>query len=562
MSLCATHRLSPLPPLQPALESYRQQAEAVHRGATMSTEDRVLSPKKAFKFNAFRFKSLDLEAFLEEENTFRMTKEDEGNYLDELVAVDDGDLEIEEVCDEETLSQLEEGYNALRQEQNLEERIDTLQSPTPMKTHDNEPIIPLQTRSQRRNAARTARKREIRHQESTNRNVQGNITKNAAHKASQARHLVVNFDIGSLPISNPSWTGLKELPRAQLPKPSELKKLNWDGKTTTLLVDRRDRIWVVLGAGINDRSWNGVVDGATKAIAKFHQNAGLSPKDFCNRRSGNRYSTIHKGPSFGGGQKRPANMSIKKKKTKVAMKELQENQCIQRILGHTGTLYKTFGYKLAMESRDCLRTLTKQFPDIEPPKYPSPDGPYWAAFTVNSANQGPSEPQVVTKIHTDFGNYARSWCAVTAFGNFNADLGGHLVLWNVGLAIRFPAGCTILFPSALITHSNLPVQPGETRYSIVQYSAGGLFRWVANGGMSDKDFLSKATPGQLAKREQARKDRAKAGLRKYTRLFELEGGDYKGERLADESELSSIGESSDEEDDRPSKRVKIELIVV
>ncbi|KAF9070523.1 hypothetical protein BDP27DRAFT_1195270, partial [Rhodocollybia butyracea] len=57
----------------------------------------------------------------------------------------------------------------------------------------------------------------------------------------------------------------------------------------------------------------------------------------------------------------------------------------------------------------------------------------------------------------------------------------HLVLWNLKLAIRFPPKSTVLFPSALITHSNIPVQGHEERHLIIQYSSGGLFRWRYNG---------------------------------------------------------------------------------
>ncbi|KAF8495256.1 hypothetical protein F5888DRAFT_1615859, partial [Russula emetica] len=58
-------------------------------------------------------------------------------------------------------------------------------------------------------------------------------------------------------------------------------------------------------------------------------------------------------------------------------------------------------------------------------------------------------------------------CSVTPLGNFNPDLGGEFVLWNYGLVIHFLPDSTILIPSALLLHSNTPVQPSETCYSIV-----------------------------------------------------------------------------------------------
>ncbi|SJL00827.1 uncharacterized protein ARMOST_04141 [Armillaria ostoyae] len=71
-------------------------------------------------------------------------------------------------------------------------------------------------------------------------------------------------------------------------------------------------------------------------------------------------------------------------------------------------------------------------------------------------------------------------------------MGGHLVLWDLKLVIEFPPGSCILLPSALLEHSNLPIQDGEHRSSFVMYSAAGLFRWVENDMMSDAEFLSTA----------------------------------------------------------------------
>jgi hypothetical protein len=92
--------------------------------------------------------------------------------------------------------------------------------------------------------------------------------------------------------------------------------------------------------------------------------------------------------------------------------------------------------------------------------------------SINLGFQSTSHP------HTDEENLAQSWCSVTPVGLFNAKQGGHLVLWDLGLAIDFPAGSTALIPSALILHSNTSIQDRETRFSIVQYVGGGLFRWA------------------------------------------------------------------------------------
>ncbi|KAK1228872.1 hypothetical protein PQX77_008082 [Marasmius sp. AFHP31] len=70
----------------------------------------------------------------------------------------------------------------------------------------------------------------------------------------------------------------------------------------------------------------------------------------------------------------------------------------------------------------------------------------------------------------------------TSIGTY--EVGGHLILWDLGLALQFPPGSTVLLPSASIAHSNVPVADDETRTSFTQYTAGGLLRWVDCGGCS------------------------------------------------------------------------------
>jgi hypothetical protein len=104
--------------------------------------------------------------------------------------------------------------------------------------------------------------------------------------------------------------------------------------------------------------------------------------------------------------------------------------------------------------------------------------PFNSVFTAATYNLG---PETVSVPHWDFANLPFGLCAITAIGNFNPTKGGHIVLKECKLVIEFPPGSTILIPSAIIEHSNVPIAKGEKRYSFTQYSAGGLFRWVDNG---------------------------------------------------------------------------------
>jgi len=122
----------------------------------------------------------------------------------------------------------------------------------------------------------------------------------------------------------------------------------------------------------------------------------------------------------------------------------------------------------------------------------------------------------------DQGNLSFGWCSITALGQFDPCRGGHLILWDLGLVIDFPPGSTILIPSALVQHSNTVIQPGEKRYSLTHYAAGGLFRYVKNGMCSDKTFMKEATEAELKQREEDRQQRWSDGLGLFSKMSEFE----------------------------------------
>ncbi|KAF7293279.1 hypothetical protein HMN09_01206800 [Mycena chlorophos] len=101
-----------------------------------------------------------------------------------------------------------------------------------------------------------------------------------------------------------------------------------------------------------------------------------------------------------------------------------------------------------------------------------------SVFAAATFNLGPN---VWTFKHRDVLNLPFGWCAITALGDFDHTKGGHLVLWDLKLVVQFPAGSTILIPSATLAHSNIPVGKDEHRASFTQYTAGGLFRLIDNG---------------------------------------------------------------------------------
>ncbi|EPQ59938.1 hypothetical protein GLOTRDRAFT_27824, partial [Gloeophyllum trabeum ATCC 11539] len=127
------------------------------------------------------------------------------------------------------------------------------------------------------------------------------------------------------------------------------------------------------------------------------------------------------------------------------------------------------------ELHDYYGTMLQDLKDRDPRLRTPFEFSPWASCCFNMGKQ------VCTYRHRDHLNCPFGWCSITALGHFDPRKGGHLVLWDLGLVVQFPPGSTIFIPSALVRHSNLPVQPGETRYSFVQWSTGALFRWAELG---------------------------------------------------------------------------------
>lgn len=98
-------------------------------------------------------------------------------------------------------------------------------------------------------------------------------------------------------------------------------------------------------------------------------------------------------------------------------------------------------------------------------------GSFFCATTLNLG------PQTSTRPHRDSKNLVGGLCAVLALGNFDHRQSGHLILHELKVVLELKAGDLVFFPSAGITHSNSGLRAGETRYSIVQYTAGQNFNY-------------------------------------------------------------------------------------
>ncbi|KAI0349137.1 hypothetical protein OH77DRAFT_1533394 [Trametes cingulata] len=259
------------------------------------------------------------------------------------------------------------------------------------------------------------------------------------------------------------------------------------------LVDQKDRVFGVLAGRPRD-------EDAWGEIQRQLLTGGKHPE----HRRGT-YATVTAGISYGGGQTCPANFTHSGKEQSV-VERLLSNDAVRRIAGFGDSCLKLFAPQLHAYYGTTLKTLQKSNRDLRR----NFEDNVFAAATFNLG------PRVVTVVHTDHMNIPAGWCAITAICNYDPQNGGHLLLWDLKLMIEFPQGALILIPSAILSHSNTNIGANESRYSFTQYSAGGLFCWVACGCMSQKNFFRDGQTYSVAG-----KDRWQQGLTMFSTLEEF-----------------------------------------
>jgi len=142
-----------------------------------------------------------------------------------------------------------------------------------------------------------------------------------------------------------------------------------------------------------------------------------------------------------------------------------------------------------------------------------------SVFPASTFNLGPN---TVTLDHIDYANVAYDLCCISALGNYNPDKGGHMILFDLGLMIRFPSGSTILIPSSVLRHGNTPIATQETCMSFTQYCAGGLFCWVQYGFQMQKDLLKQEGGAALKEViDQEWAERCNHGISLFSKVSEL-----------------------------------------
>ncbi|KAJ6541962.1 hypothetical protein B0H10DRAFT_2392114 [Mycena sp. CBHHK59/15] len=331
-------------------------------------------------------------------------------------------------------------------------------TPMPIDPADDPDLTPLVHNVHRRwrleKAVARRRKRRRRAAPHTPFERRPNLHRSQVHREQPPETL--NIDAGDLPVSSGgAWTGKRSKEKRRLFNLPELramkcKVIQWNGRPK-LILDARGRIVAILIGRPEDVDWDTVVDEAVREIHHARKK-GVRLRVFKPARPSHRrgqFSVFAAGVSFGGGQKSRCTLSSAK------APEKQE-------------------YPSA-----------RWFPiEFEPGLIHNFSNSIFPTVTFNCG------PDMVTFDHRVSLNLANGLCGITCGGDFDHSVGGHIYLKQLKFVIEFPSGSSILIPSGCVNHGNTPLQPGETRTSMTQYAAGGLFRWVAYGFQSAKSLLS------------------------------------------------------------------------
>ncbi|KAJ6478210.1 hypothetical protein C8R45DRAFT_933970 [Mycena sanguinolenta] len=331
-----------------------------------------------------------------------------------------------------------------------------------------------------------------------------------------------SFDASTLPTAHGAYGGKAESkPEKQGRTVSHtlkellglgLQLIRWNGIDPIPLVDNKHRIFAVLAG---QPTANGYGDSVSRAFnfIKSKGNAARFPASMLQHRRG-LFAVVNVGLTFGPGQFFPT--WLDNKKYTLLADQLLAHQDIGRMAAFaSGSLSAMFQlwaprlfsyyreYNEKLSGSDMWSHLRRPFPN--------------SVFSCAAFNFG---PRVCTFKHRDVCNLPFGWCAIQSLGNFDATVGGHLVLWDANLVVEFPAGALILLPSATIAHSNVPVCDHEERISFTQFTAGNLFRFVDNG-FQTQDQLAAAEPEKYARLMKLKDTRWEEGLKLFSTIEEM-----------------------------------------
>ncbi|KAJ7848371.1 hypothetical protein B0H14DRAFT_2768112 [Mycena olivaceomarginata] len=245
--------------------------------------------------------------------------------------------------------------------------------------------------------------------------------------------------------------------------------IEWDGIDPKLIVDAEGRIVAVLLERPEDDDWDKIIEDMERILA------GLRRRGIKARRG--KFPTLYDGYSHGGGQRKPGNLRHSRGYRKLLRHLLQSKTgYVWRGFSGVANYFPKVLWRLRARAATAVQELDLLGGDM---------------------NLG---PETVTAEHCDSHNRAHGVCPVTAMGDFDYKKGGHLYMRKLKCVIEFPPRSSAAILSGAFEHGNTPIQKGETRYSMTQYTAGALFRWAEYGFQTARSLLE--TEGGAEKKAQ------------------------------------------------------------
>ncbi|KAJ3968896.1 hypothetical protein EV361DRAFT_386326 [Lentinula raphanica] len=322
-----------------------------------------------------------------------------------------------------------------------------------------------------------------------------------------------------LPIAEGGWVASdcsyvgakKKHSLEELQSKKDFTRVPWKGKDTVCAIDAENRVVLVAVGKPDDPTYSCDAENMTNLMLEIGANTDWT-KDELNSRRG-KFASATCGWSHGNGQPHPMRLGGERQEL---MEAFVSNKCVERVAAHQSDSFARYFPKAHEEYRGRNEQLKERIPEF--------DGNIkGSVFNGCTANFGPN---TWTYIHRDTRN-APGACAITAGGNFDSTKGGQLIVWDLRFIFDFPAGSTILLPSALFRHSNIPVRDGEQRVSFTQYTAGGIHRWLEYGGRT-KEAFEIEDPEGYSKMLEEREGRWRKALEVFSTYDELKASGVVG----------------------------------
>ncbi|KAL1750140.1 hypothetical protein FB107DRAFT_224403 [Schizophyllum commune] len=365
---------------------------------------------------------------------------------------------------------------------------------------------PKSGKSRRSQAQRKRKRQEEGNSSEASKRHRANIILNAFQEQT-------TYDFSKAPVTSTGFTCLRNAWESGVPALEDLvgyRLLDWDGVDNGAVTVNEEQVVMAMLVGCGRGKAKIAHEKVATLIEKIRSRISFAADEREHRRG--LFSVKAIGVSHGGGQKEPGPLKHSDKTRRELMRIVNLKPMQQIAHVNSGAL-NNWQPDIHKHYADTNRKLIKWKPRLR--RFFNFPKSVWACLTINFG------PRTVTVGHRDFGNLSHGFCAITALGRFNPDLGGHLILRELRLVIRFPPGSSIIVPSALITHLNTDIGVNEQRYSVTQYTSGAIFRFVEHGCKLDDEYYGSLDAAGAREARRANGSRWKKGVAMLSRLPKL-----------------------------------------